>query len=363
MDLLRQTHPVPRLATSALLTFVLVAGPASAVRADDVETMVQRGLDLRRRGEDTEALAEFQKALQLRSSPRVRAQAAFAEQALGLWAAAEEDLLQALSEARDSWIQKNHATLSKALEAIQSHLGNLQPWGTPAGASVFVDGKPVGTLPLKKPVRIAGETVLLNARAEGYLEMRRFVRVPAGEIVREHIELISVPPAASDARPAVPVPAAASLPGPPPQSPDAPAHPPVPSSSDAVQPPSPSALRPWAWATGVAGVGALTFGIVETFLRAKNKDAFNNYALPNPGGAPIAQYCDETTLPQECRPLKNAFDRSNTLMIVGYAAAGVLAAGSAVLFALSSPSTTDGAVALVCLPDGPGLSVGCRVAF
>ena len=119
------------------------AGLALRTR-ESVDAIVAKGVELRRQGKDAEALAEFQRALKIQNSPRVAAQAALAEQALGLWTNAEEDLTAAMSHEGDPWIKKNRATLAKAMEVIQSHLGTLEIWGTPVGAEVFVNNKSAG---------------------------------------------------------------------------------------------------------------------------------------------------------------------------------------------------------------------------
>ena len=64
------------------------------------------------------------------------------------------------------------ATLEKALQVIGAHLGTREIWGSPAGASIFVNEKNVGKLPLPAPLRIAGESALLRA-------CRRLSRVDA----------------------------------------------------------------------------------------------------------------------------------------------------------------------------------------
>jgi len=369
---MKRIRPRRHLLVRVCAVIWLIGGTTQLLFGDDVDAIVSQGIALRRQGQDTEALAEFQKALRIQDKPRVRAQAALAEQALGLWEPAEQDLLTALSHPDDPWIKRNRVTLSGALTAIQSHLGSFEPWGTPAGAAVLVNAKPVGTLPLARPVRVSGNSVLLTVRAEGYLELQQSIRVSAGGVVREHVELIPAPPEAATPRRLNAVPATetnaitkramgTAVTDPNPESVERPQD----ESPVNQAPESRSSIpRQLAWATGVGAVSALTLGVVETISRSSKRDAFNNYALPNAAdpGHPIPYYCSESQLPPQCTGLKNDFDRATTLMVVGYATAGALAMGSTVLFLLSSENG-DTRSASTCVPNFGGPGLACRLVF
>jgi hypothetical protein len=161
-------------------------------RADDVDALVKHGVELRRTGRDREALAEFQKAAAIQKTPRIAAQVGLAEQALGLWVKAEADLKGALAAPQDPWIQKNRATLDESLKVVQRHVATVEIWGEPTGAEVLLDEEPLGTLPLPRPARVAEGDVVLRARAQGYAESTRTVKVTGGEYIRQHIELRAV---------------------------------------------------------------------------------------------------------------------------------------------------------------------------
>jgi hypothetical protein len=173
-------------------------------RAGDADELVKRGVELRRKSQDADALAEFKKAWAISKAPRIEAQMALAEQALGLWVAAEEHVLEALTHTKsDPWVKKNSATLTSALTVIQKHLGTLDVWGTPPGAEIFVNEKPIGTLPLEHPVRLSDDSAILRVHADGFLEWTRTVRVDPGQSIRQHVELIKGVPAATLTQPAV----------------------------------------------------------------------------------------------------------------------------------------------------------------
>jgi hypothetical protein len=337
---------------SSLLAAVLLIGWGAAIRAEDVNAIVSRGIELRRKGRDAEALAEFQRALKIEKSPRVQAQAALAEQALGLWDAAEADLLEAMGRPGDPWIARNRGALNKAMGVIQSHLGSLEIWGTPDGARITVNDKDVGTLPLGKPVRVAGGAALLTARAPGYLDVTRSVEVPAGETVREHVQLFATPPRAPEKEPE----AAAAGP--------ASTAPAATSPDGQMPPPTSSRVRPLAWIAAAAAAGGLAFGIVETVIAVQKQNAFNDHMGPNPGdpGGPLIANCTTAALVDECKPLQEAYKRAVTFAIVGYAAGGALAVGSLVLFRMSPEKERQDA-RVACLPDPGTRGLSCALRF
>src|SRR4051812_16131890 len=86
------------------LASLLASGPTVAQVADPAEAAIRRGVDLRRQGQDDQALQEFKKAYELSPSPRAIAQIGLAEQALGRWVDAETHLEAALGSKTDAWI-------------------------------------------------------------------------------------------------------------------------------------------------------------------------------------------------------------------------------------------------------------------
>ena len=331
-------------------------------RAEDAEEFVKRGVELRREAKDAEAFAEFKKAWAIQKTPRIEAQMALAEQALGLWVDAEEHLLEALAHIeRDPWTQKNRAALTGALTVIQGHISTLDVWGTPAGAAVLVNEKPVGILPLKHPLRISDDAVMVRVRAEGFLEWTRTVRLDLGRLVRQHVELIPAAPAAVVAPP----PVAPSLVHPPAEAqaipvarPPEASPPPAPGASLATVSSSASASRPrlrtYAWVVGAGAVLGLGLGVVESIVANNKRDQFNN--LPE---------CGTSMLTPTCKTIKGDHDRAVTLATVGYASGGGLAVLSTVFFILSSSDTETPTtrVARACVGDLALRGVACAFPF
>ena len=204
----------------AILLILSMEAPewASAADSNDIEALFKQGTELRRQGRDAEALAEFQKVASLQDSPRAEGQMAFAEQALGLWGDAHTHISKALEQSNDPWIQKNRAVLDGAQGIIRSHLCLVEIWGSPAGAEVFVDGKPVGVLPSLSIWMEAGAIPIL-VKAKGYTDLVKTLKTSEGYRLREHIDLRRyvvaqeiAPPLVEARSSALPVHAEASVP-------------------------------------------------------------------------------------------------------------------------------------------------------
>jgi hypothetical protein len=114
-------------------------------------------------------------------------------------------------------------------------------------------------------------------------------------------------------------------------------------------------------------LGALVLGTVEAFNAASKRDAFNGHT--GVVGGVVIQDCATASLSAACKPLKDAYDQALTMSIVGFVAAGALAATSSVLFVLSSPGhggnvgAEGGAHALACVPDLGARGVACSLRF
>jgi hypothetical protein len=175
----------------AAVTVAALVSPLA--HADDVDALIKHGIELRKKGQDREALAEFQKALAIQSSPKVLAQVGLAEYALGLWVSAEEHLADALKQDADPWIKRNKSALTEATAGVAGHLSSVEVWGDPPGADVTVNGKLVGKLPSPPPARVVAGAVSLVVRAPGYEEVTRTLQAGPGELVRENVQMVAIP--------------------------------------------------------------------------------------------------------------------------------------------------------------------------
>ncbi len=145
-----------------LATGAWAATPTTA----DVERLIKRGNELRTAGKDQQALPLYEKAYQIAPTPRTAAQLGLCEMALNYWLAAEGHMSEALA-GRGDWIDKNRAAIDGALQQVRKQIGELIVSGTPSGASVNINGRDAGTLPLP-PIRVAVGQTRVEVTATGY---------------------------------------------------------------------------------------------------------------------------------------------------------------------------------------------------
>lgn len=189
----------------------LIAQRASAqspaCAAPSVTSEIDRALDDRRAGRALPAYDRLAALWRRCPSPRVRAQLALAEQALGRLPDARAHLIEALSSTQDPWIDTRRAVLEDALREITDRLPRLAPQTDVPGAELFVDGRSVGSLPLASPVVVPSGSATIELRAPGYHTLRRAISVPNGVVFREMLHLdaivVALAPAPPPPRPIV----------------------------------------------------------------------------------------------------------------------------------------------------------------
>ncbi len=321
--------------SSAFLTLLCLSGTALAQRAGDkADELIRKGVELRKRGDDRAALGVLREAYAAAPTPRAAGQLALAEQSLGQWVAAEGHLTEALRSPDDPWVRKNHASLTEALQTMETHIGRVAVTGDPPGADVYVDGQPVGKLPLADAVRVAAGSVEVELRAPGFVTAGKTVVVPANGYEQIFVGLFREAPAPlAPVAPAGPTGAAAVG--------SAPAQ----AASGAAAGSSAPALRAsykWiAWGAGAIGLGLGTYGVIENGQRS---DSFNaaGCRLDAHGNAVLAS---TRAYDANCNSLKNSYQSATTIGVVGFVAGGVLAAAGAVLW-FTEPKLVNDKVAL-----------------
>ena len=189
---LRPRRRLRALCLLACLASLSLARPARSAPDDQTEKLIRRGVQFRRAGQDEQALEQFRAAYAIHAAPAAKAQIGLAEQALGRWVDAENDVREALEHKGDPWIDKNEAALRGALATIGEHVGALQISGSPAGARVRVDDRDVGTIPFSRPVRVVTGEVVVSVSAPGHTEISRKLTVSAGSLTREVFTLHAV---------------------------------------------------------------------------------------------------------------------------------------------------------------------------
>ena len=315
-----------RVSLAALLVFAAVSANGrlafGAPEDAEAESLINRGIELREHGKDDEALAVFKKALAKSPSPRARAQVALAEQALGIWLAAENDLILALAADTDPWIVKNRGALEGALGIVRRHVGSLDVRGTD-GAEVMLDGVRLGVLPAPSAFRVEAGRRTLELRLKGFHPSARSIEVPPGAVARETVTLVALPAEAVSAGSS----GAASA-GKDPR--------------DGVDPGRNQRIIGWAFAA--TGAAMLVTGGVGMLVRKGIVDDYNNLC-PGLGASQ----------PADCDGKIDAARTWLTVSIVSFIAGGVFTLGGITL-AVTAPRRESSASA----PRAPGgVRVGC----
>jgi tetratricopeptide repeat protein len=334
-SILADVNPIYRCRLgTALLSLALLAptsnvfarAPAPKAEAsptDEAGALVERGIALRRAGNDAEALKLFQQAEQLDpDSTRIQVHLAATHQALGEWEAADGYLSRALAHPDDPYVQRHEATLAAARHTIDGHIGLLELTGGPRGAEVRLNGRLVGTLPIDQTLRVKAGIYTMEARLPGHYPVTRSVALAGGVLVRESIELAPLSPRARAFRPED-------------------------QASDA------STGRNWlGWTfTGLAvGAGVVTGAAWLT--REQHADRWNDdEQCLRPG----------LTREQACGNERSAGERANTWMLIGATTTGAFAAAALVSYWVNRQDEEAPGTALNC---GVGLGqVQCAGRF
>ncbi|MDH5673317.1 MAG: PEGA domain-containing protein [Myxococcales bacterium] len=208
----------------------------SGTPSERADALVTAGMSLQSAGDFAGAMAKYRQAEAIEPTPRGSAQMGLAEEQLGDPGAAARHLDKALRSSGDSFIRKHRGRLKRARERVSGQLGMLDVKGTPVGAEVFINDRPVGKLPFSGPLHVVAGSVRVGARMEGYADFEARVQIPArgfGEAMIQMqpasneapaptlapITMQSAPAAAAPAPPAAPPAAPAPAPAPPPQPP------------------------------------------------------------------------------------------------------------------------------------------------
>jgi hypothetical protein len=346
----------------ALAAAVAAAAVPHAQAADpgDVEELIRQGVELRRAKKDQLSLPLFQKAYHLAPTPRTAAQLGLIEMALGYRIDAERHLKEALSSPHDIWVRKNRVKLEESLAKVTSAIGEVTVTGTPVGAEVTVNGNPVGQLPLKTPVRVGEGPTTIEVGAQGFKTLTRAVAVLGGRHEEVNVALEPIPSA-----PPRPI----ETPVPPTLLPTATPTPERPDVSPSGEGGGDRAanLRIAAWATASAAVVAAGFATFEALTWKTKSNQFDNQMGRLPDKPSVIDFNCAEQAPQRggagCQGIYDDMQRAKTFTIVGFAVAGALAAGSIVLFTVSSTSPESNTnLTLTCgLLPAPGAA--CRAVF
>lgn len=331
------------------------AGQPSADAA--AEAHIKKGLELRRKGRDADALAEFEEAMKSSPSARAKAQVGFAQMAVGLFEAAELSLSDVITNSSDdSWVSAHRTALSDALTKIRNHLGTFNASGEPRGATVELNGKAVGALPCSVHVQVGD--VVVKVLAPGFLPITRTVSVEPRAISNQVFTLVKASPdkAEDGTTDATPVKTIGGK-----VTPEEPVAQPSPTNgSPPSGSPATSPASVWPWIAAGGSLLAVSFGTYEAFRWSSKASDFNN--MKDAAGNPLCGTGASSAGGETCASLLSAGHTARDLAIGGIALGAALGVTSAILFVRDTPG--DSRQALSCVPvPGTAPTVVCSARF
>jgi hypothetical protein len=228
--------------------------------------------------------------------------------------------------------------------------------GTPAGASVVVNGWVAGKLPLSAPIRVGEGPLNLELRAAGFEPARRSLAVVGGQ--RQEIAVVMDRSVNVSSE----VPAAAAVTG---TSSAAGGSLGKGSRDEAMATGSTVLMRGLAWTGAAAGLGALGFGVYETIQWRSRFAQFQSHEVSRLPGQPLStpRDCGVTSANRGavgCDSIYKQMQQSKHLAVAGYAIGGLLAVGAVTLWLLS-PGRTTSAAELACVPSFVSGGGSCRI--
>jgi hypothetical protein len=309
---------------------------ASADSAERVDALLERGIALRKAGNDSQALPMFQQAEQLEpDSVRVQVHLAATHQALGEWEAADRYLSRALERPNDPYIVKHGPTLAEARRTIDAHMATLEVTGRPAGAEVRLNGRLVGTLPLQRAVRLEAGIYALEVTLPGHYPVTRSVVLAGARVAHESVTLAPQSYVSS-----MPAPAATAV---------------VDGEAAAAEAPRSTWLT---WTLAGASVGAAAASVVFWAEREKHAEHWNDNDRCQGGGQTRGALCGDVL---------DAGERAEKWMYVTGAASLAFATGAVIHHLLQAPEGAPAPaepLAFDTLACGIGLgSLGCTGRF
>jgi PEGA domain-containing protein/tetratricopeptide repeat protein len=275
-----------RRALAGLLLALCAAEPGGTAQAapearatpdahPGVEELIQRGIALRRAGDDAAALEVFHQAE--RKSPgsvRIMLHIVTAAQAAGRWLEASAYLRKVSEHEDDAYYRQYREEIAQVERVINTRVGSFLAVGAPVGAEVRVNGNVIGTLPMERAEPVQSGSYVVEVSLPGYYNDRRTISVTGGVLAREAFALNPLPkaPVGATARGAAAGPSSASA------------------ADDLARE---WYERPWlTWALAGTSAALLTTSVVAFALREGHAARWNDDGQCTPlGGRSRAQNC------------------------------------------------------------------------
>lgn len=159
----------------------------------EADRFFKSGVALYKETKYSEALAEFQRAYEIAPHPLVLYNIAGCHRELSQYAEAVKAYEQFLAEGKGQVPAARLTAAQTELDSILARIARVTVTVTPDGATLLVDGSPIGTLVEMPLILSPGEHVLL-AQAPGRKDTERRVRVASGDELTIDLNLAMLPP-------------------------------------------------------------------------------------------------------------------------------------------------------------------------
>ncbi|MBA3456377.1 MAG: PEGA domain-containing protein, partial [Deltaproteobacteria bacterium] len=159
----------------------------------EADRFFKSGVALYKEAKYSEALAEFQRAYEIAPHPLVLYNIAGCHRELSQYAEAVKAYSQFLAEGKGQVPAARLTAAQTELDSILARIARVTVTVTPDGATLLVDGSPIGTL-VEMPLILSPGEHLLVAQAPGRKDMERRVRVASGDELTVDLNLLELPP-------------------------------------------------------------------------------------------------------------------------------------------------------------------------
>lgn len=182
-----------------------VEAGANDARRREAATHFRMGVSLYEEGDFQAALAEFERANESAPSPVVLYNIAQTHLAMRDYVAATDALRRYLELGGDRITPERRAEVDSQLQTLAMRVGRINVVCNEDGASISIDGRPMGRTPLSEPLRVSSGRHQLVVRAAGREPNEQTVTVAGNTDITVEVEFAPLPPEVSPAATEEPV--------------------------------------------------------------------------------------------------------------------------------------------------------------
>lgn len=167
--------------------------PANPEQAE-ADRHFKSGVSLYKEGKFAESLAEFERAYEIAPHPLVLYNIAGCHRELSNYGESIKYSRRFLEEGKGVVSKSRLATAQTELDSVLARIARVTVTVPVEGAELILDGVSLGTMPLDMPLILPPGEHRLVARAEGYRDAERAMRLASGDELEVALQLAALPP-------------------------------------------------------------------------------------------------------------------------------------------------------------------------